>query len=714
LAKAKPELKGNDHESILKRARKRRRDGSAAWSDQNTRFDICMRMADGDQWEESMINARGESRPRVVVNLLEQHIQQVVNQNRQNRPGGKVSPVDNQADPDIAEIIEGLIRHIEYASNADRAYDTAIQYCITGALGYWGLDLDFAGPDTLDQELKVVRCADPKLWMIDPASIEPDGADARWFMELKRFSREEFEDQFPNSEAAMTDFSPPTDYADWIDNDGVWLCNYWEVKTKKRKLARVSANGQSQDVFLDELDKEDQAAVEAEADAVRDVDYPHVCCYLINGLEVLDETVWPGTRIPRYPAYGNERYVQGQRRLKSLISDSLEPQRMLNYHESLNVEAIALAPTPKWLMPEGADEGHETDWSNPNKARNKVLHWRQTSWGEAVPPVWQVFEPKSQAMDIGAARAQEYIKSTTGQFDPSLGNVDPGARSGKAIQALQAQGANATSHFAASLIPGLTRMYRDIIEVLGQVYKPGQVVQIIGADQAQKVMQVGQTLGQNTHGGKSLDFTTGRYDVTVSVGPSQQSQREEANEFAETLLQSPAGQNPQVAPKLTALITKLKQLGPIGDQIQELLDPKPKQNDPAQVQQQMQQMQQINEQLTQELHRVSQVIETKQIEQQGQVKLEDAKFEHALVLKKIDQETQLLINEAKLNAQVALDNSQRQLAYLQQQLKQAHDVGMASMSHAQAREQQDVAHQQGLEQQEQAAELAPEPAGAAQ
>jgi hypothetical protein len=706
-AKADSGLTGN--EAILKRCRDRRTEGFSAWSDQMQRFDVCMRMADGDQWEQEMVVARGESRPRVVVNLLEQHIQQVVNQQRQNRPGGKVSPVDNEADPDVAEVIEGLIRHIEYASNAFLAYDTAVQYCITGALGYFGIDIDFAGPDTLDQEIRVIRCADPKLWMIDPNSVDQDGGDAKWFIELKRLSRDEFEELYPDAESSRTDFVLPSDYDDWLDKDGVWLANYWELRTKKRKLARVSSEGQSQDVFIDELDPEDAEIIEQEAGRnLRQVDYPYITCYLTNGYEILDETPWPGTRIPRYPVYGNERYVQGQRKLKSLISDALEPQRMLNYHESLNVEAIALAPTPKWLMPEGADEGHEVDWTNPNKARNKVLHWRQTSWGETIPPVWQVFEPKSQAMDMGSVRAQDYIERTTGQFESALGNTDPKATSGKAIQALQSQSANATSHFSAALIPGLTRLYRDVIQVAPIVYQEGQMIQIIGPDQAKKVVQVGQQIGQ-----KKIDFKTGRYDVTVSVGPSQQSQRQEATDFAETLLQSPVGQNPQIAPKLTAKIVKLRELGPIGDDIQELLDPQPKQGDPQQLAQQMQQLQQVNQQLTDELHRVSQFIETKQIEQQGQIQLEDKKFEHQAILKEMDNKVQLILGEAKISASYGLADIQRQLALIQQGMKQAHDLGMAAAQHAQSREAQDVQHQQGLEQQQQAADLAPNPSAGA-
>jgi hypothetical protein len=53
------------------------------------------------------------------------------------RPRIKVHPVNNLADYKIAQVIEGMTRHIEVNSNADTAYDTAFDYAVRMGWGYW-------------------------------------------------------------------------------------------------------------------------------------------------------------------------------------------------------------------------------------------------------------------------------------------------------------------------------------------------------------------------------------------------------------------------------------------------------------------------------------------------------------------------------------------------------------------------------------------------
>ena len=81
----------------------------------------------GDQWPENIKRQRAlEGRPCLTFNKLPTFLHQVTNDQRQNTPGIKVHPVDSGADVKKAEIVQGMIRHIEYSSNADIAYDTAV------------------------------------------------------------------------------------------------------------------------------------------------------------------------------------------------------------------------------------------------------------------------------------------------------------------------------------------------------------------------------------------------------------------------------------------------------------------------------------------------------------------------------------------------------------------------------------------------------------
>jgi hypothetical protein len=76
----------------------------------------------GEQWPEKIRRERDlDGRPTLTINRLPAFIRQVVNDARQNKPGMVVHPVDDGADPETAEVLNGLIRHIERSSDAEVA-----------------------------------------------------------------------------------------------------------------------------------------------------------------------------------------------------------------------------------------------------------------------------------------------------------------------------------------------------------------------------------------------------------------------------------------------------------------------------------------------------------------------------------------------------------------------------------------------------------------
>ena len=90
------------------------------------------------QWPADVLATRGSvqgqtinARPCLTINKLPQHVRQVTNEQRQNRPSGKVIPADDKGDIEVAEIFEGMVRHIEYMSDADVVYDTACENQVT-------------------------------------------------------------------------------------------------------------------------------------------------------------------------------------------------------------------------------------------------------------------------------------------------------------------------------------------------------------------------------------------------------------------------------------------------------------------------------------------------------------------------------------------------------------------------------------------------------
>src|SRR4051812_17055492 len=75
----------------------------------------------GEQWPDYAVKSRGKERCMLTINKMPAFIRQVVNDARQNKPRIAVKPVDDKADPLTAKVYDGLIRNIEYTSNADVA-----------------------------------------------------------------------------------------------------------------------------------------------------------------------------------------------------------------------------------------------------------------------------------------------------------------------------------------------------------------------------------------------------------------------------------------------------------------------------------------------------------------------------------------------------------------------------------------------------------------
>jgi len=125
----------------------------------------------GEQWPEAMKQKRErENRPCLTYNKMPSFIRQVVNDARQNKPAIKVHPQDSHSDPEVAEIYNGLIRNIETLSDADVAYDTAIEQAVTTGFGFWRINTDYTTDDTFEQDIVIERIANQFTVYPDPDS----------------------------------------------------------------------------------------------------------------------------------------------------------------------------------------------------------------------------------------------------------------------------------------------------------------------------------------------------------------------------------------------------------------------------------------------------------------------------------------------------------------------------------------------------------------
>ncbi len=586
----------------------------------------------GKQWpaqiEADRLNAQ---RPCLTINRLRQFGKQVVNEQRQNRPSIQINPVGDGADKETAEIFQGIARHIEINSNAEQAYDTAFEHSVIGGFGYFRILTDYFDDKSTDQEIFIERIVNPFTVYIDPSAQKADRSDMQFAFIVRDLTKEQFKARWPNATASsLSDFSSIGDGApDWFPQGKIRVAEYFHIETKKRTLLKFQDGSTA---YKDEILPEH--ANEKTVRQTREVEIPTVQWEVIDAVEKLEETTWPGRWIPIVPVLGDEYMVNNKPQLAGIVRFAKDAQRMYNYERSNITEMIALAPKAPWQGAEGQFEGHEDEYKQSNVRNIAYLQYKPKSvGGELVPPPQRMsVEPPIQAATAALAQADNDLKATTGIYDASLGAPGP-EQSGKAILARQKEGDTANYGFIANLTISITHTGRILLDLIPKIYDEPRIVRIVKPDATHEtvpvnqhfVMQNGQPQPikpgeeQQFQDGlaKIYDLSVGRYDVTVSTGPSYQSRRQEAAESMIELIKAyPAFA--QVTGDLMVRMMDWPMSSEIADRLKSMLPPglqgDQSENIPPQAQAQMAQLQQQVQQYQQMLQMAAETIKTKKME----------------------------------------------------------------------------------------------------
>ena len=72
-------------------------------------------------------------------------------------------------------------------------------------------------------------------------------------------------------------------------------------------------------------------------------------CYKINGIEILDESDWPGQWIPLLYVGGKEMWVNGRRNVFSLVRFARDAQKLYNFYRSSEAETVLVGTKSPWI-----------------------------------------------------------------------------------------------------------------------------------------------------------------------------------------------------------------------------------------------------------------------------------------------------------------------------------------------------------------------------
>ena len=501
-------------------------------ADTNNRTEALedLKFAAGDQWPVEIQNSRTlEARPCLTINKVDAYVRQVTNQQRQQRPRIKVHGMNSQSDAKVAEVLTGICRHIEVNSDADHAYDNAFNYAVRMGFGYWRVKTDYVREDSFDQEIYIEPIHNPFTVYFDPNSTLPDGSDAEKCLITQVVSKETFRRMYPDADDG-TGFSQRgtgDSNAEWVMKEDIRIAEYFYTVRKPEKLCLLS-NGVKK--FRSELPKQEEllalgvVVIDERPSFKKEI--KQIKC---TAIEVLEEGVWPSKYIPIVPVYGEEFVVDNKRKKYGLVRMAKDPQRMYNFWKTALTESVALAPKAKWLIAEGQDEGHESEWAQANIKATAVLRYKQKDI-EGVPAgVPTRIQPESPPAGIMAAAdgINSDMQAVLGIFDAN--QMATGNISGKALNGQQQQIDLTNFHYYDNLTRSIKHTAKIILDLVPKIYDNARVMRIIGDDGKPDLVDINKRQSDE-QGVMSIlnDVTVGEYDVVMDTGPGYNSKRIEA------------------------------------------------------------------------------------------------------------------------------------------------------------------------------------------
>lgn len=685
-----------------------------------------------DQWPEDVRTARNginagsgnnglpavPARPCLTINKLLQPVEIVATQARQARLALQFSPKTSGADEDTAEAFEDIVRAIQANSRAHLARNWAFERAVKAGRGFYRILTEYANDGDNDLDIVYKRILNQSSVYLDPNAQEPDWSDGLWAFVTEDLPWDRYKVLYPKSQLAAADIQELSgfgnDQPDWVKEHAsgklIRVAEYWEVALEKVTVTLYAfPDGTEKNCPADEHSFAQQAGgkpVINEADGqpfVREVERRKVKWSKINAIETLASTDWPGRYIPIIPVIGREANVNGERRWGGIVRPARDSQRLYNYMVSNEAEMVGLAPRAPYIGYWETIEPYQEWWKQAN-TRNfpflPVAPARDGAGRVLPPPQRNTVEPAIQATAMAIAQANSDIQATTTVHDPSLGNLSPNERSGKAIMALQKQSEQSTGSYLDNLAQ-MSMLYEGKVlrDLIPKVYtRVGRIVPAVGEDDQQRQIMLGKPFtmakGQpvpanpNDQNAKTIDLAKGEYGVAVTIGKSFTTRREEGV--------AQMGQLAEAAPEMVPNFADLwvgnmdfpgaKQ---IADRLKKMLPPNLQDNQegqpsPEQLQQQLQQASQLMELMGKELDAKTRVIETDQVKAQAGLAEADLKARAAAQSKAAELELKEL--------EIAL--AEKELAFKYRELEVKAEMEAAKLGSAESLKRLELEQQQ--------------------
>lgn len=519
----------------------------------------------GGQWEGataagSKLNDQFERYPKFEINKVATELNRIIAEYRNNRITVKFRPGDKEASEELANKLNGLFRADYEETDGGEACDNAFDDAATGGFGCFRLTSMLVNEyDPMDdrQRIAIEPIYDPSrsVWF-DPDAKKYDKSDAMWAFCMYSLSPEKYEAEYGKTPPASLDITTMTSWEyDWFAPEVVYIAKYYEVRKESVDVISYQQpiTGEIATYDSDQIaDIEDELAMAGFVEvARRSVKRRRVYVSVVDGDNFLEKPRRiPGEHIPLIPVYGKRWFIDDIERVEGHIAKAMDPQRLYNLQVSMLADTASQDPSAIPIVGMEQIRGLEKHWEDRNKKRPTFLPLREVKdkAGNIIAPATPAGYTQPAVMNQALAAL---LQQTSADIQEVTGGSQamqqmPSNVAQETVNNLMNRADMASFIYLDNMAKSLKRAGEVWLSMAREVYGSDREVRVVNEDgtddialmNAQVVdLQTGNVVALN-------DLSTGRYDVTVDVGPSYTARRDATVAALTSVLGTMAPQDP--------------------------------------------------------------------------------------------------------------------------------------------------------------------------
>lgn len=501
----------------------------------------------GGQWEGATaagtkLGDRFEKYPKFEINKISTELNRIISEYRNNRITVKFRPGDREASEELANKLNGLFRADYEETDGGEACDNAFDDGATGGFGCFRLATTFVNEyDPLDERQRITfePVYDPSrsVWF-DPDAKKYDKSDALWAFCMYSMSPEKYEAEYGKTPPSSLDVTSISSWEyDWFEPEVIYIAKYYEVRKESVDVIsyKQPLTGEIATYDSDQIEdiQDELAAAGFEEVARRSVKRKRIYVSVVDGENFLEKPRRiPGEHIPLIPVYGKRWFIDDIERVEGHIAKAMDPQRLYNLQVSMLADTASQDPGSIPIVDMEQVRGLERHWENRDSKRPAFLPLRSVKnkagdiVAAATPAGYTQPAVLNQALAALLQQTSADIQEVTGssqamQQMPS--NVSQGT-----VNDLMNRSDMASFIYLDNMAKSQKRAGEVWLSMAREVYGSDREVRVVNEDGSDDIAlmnaavvdeETGRTVALN-------DLSTGRYDVTVDVGPSYTSRRD--------------------------------------------------------------------------------------------------------------------------------------------------------------------------------------------